>query len=794
MKLVCDACAASKAGCCLSGTGPKPCDLMIVGQSLGPQEVKNEQIFIGPSGEKLSQSLLHAGLDRSKIYITNTVKGFVQPGKAVNKTFVRICGDTYLDKEVKEVKPKVILCLGSVAASFFGYRLVANSYFFDEKYQCYIVLNHHPSKLLYTNEDKIHNEFKQGFIIARDLLDKVKENEPAVNVQILNKVTPEYIRALKGPIALDTETTGLNFIANSIVSIGLCDGSTTYGIPVYDNVSKTPIEENLQVLREELKGRPLIMQNGGFDYKFLKKNGIEATVYFDTLLAHFLIDREAPHGLDDIALKLLHTNLTKGTIDFEKDFKEGTIDVQKYTQYVGNDAWLTYKVYEKLKEEVDKDYAKVFYNVMMPTMEWLAEAEYRGVKVDREYVQGYINTAKYELAALEQDIQNDPIVKDFVCHYVNTKGDSIEGFNIKSPKQLSELLYKHLGLKMFAVTEKGNGETGEAVLEELAAKNKKYGFLQKIADYRHLYKSYRTYLQNLIEFSEDDGRIHCHYHQDRVPSGRLSSSQPNLQNIPKDDADNKMKQKQAKIIRRAFIAEKGYTLIEGDFKAAEFRGLAHYSRDPHMIEMINSGRDIHRVIGSTVYLKAEKDINDTERKIIKTIVFGLMYGRGAKSIAEMLDIPQKEAENIKDTFLMTFKQADVWMKGVQDFARKNGYVKTLTGRKVTLPGVYSKDKEEVAYSLRCAINYPIQGVVGDMTNLAGAIMYKEFKVQNLDAHIIMNIHDSLIVECKEDIKDKVKEIMKASMSTKVKEALGLKVNIEADFKEGTNLGFSDAHN
>jgi DNA polymerase-1 len=197
------------------------------------------------------------------------------------------------------------------------------------------------------------------------------------------------------------------------------------------------------------------------------------------------------------------------------------------------------------------------------------------------------------------------------------------------------------------------------------------------------------------------------------------------------------------------------------------------------------------MVASTSYLKPEDQVTDAERKIAKTIVFGMMYGRGAKSIAESLQISIKEAENIRNTFMGAFKNAAKWMSGVQNFAKKTGYVKTLTGRKVTLPDIYSKDKERIAYALRCSVNYPIQGIVGDLTNLSGALVYKELKARNLDAYLIMNIHDSLIVECKKEIVEEVKELMRDQMENKTKEILGLRVNIKIDIAEGKNLSFKD---
>ncbi|RLI62444.1 MAG: hypothetical protein DRO67_07160 [Candidatus Asgardarchaeum californiense] len=217
------------------------------------------------------------------------------------------------------------------------------------------------------------------------------------------------------------------------------------------------------------------------------------------------------------------------------------------------------------------------------------------------------------------------------------------------------------------------------------------------------------------------------------------------------------------------------------------RVLVSNSRDPNLIKLINEKKDIHRMLASLAYGKEESEISDNERTIAKTITFGIMYGRGAKSIAEQFGISIEEAQKIRNLFFETFPEATKWMQKAKEFAKKYGFVKTLTGRKIPLPKVYSKDEEEVAYSLRCSVNYPIQSTVADMTNLAGALIYHEFKKQKLDAYLLLNIHDALVIECHEFIVDKVKELVIDIMKNRIKEILKLRVDLDVDVKIGKTL-------
>jgi len=757
MIIDCKKCALSKYNCALPGEGNKEADILIIGQCPNPEDKRNQAIFTGSIGSKVDQALHNIGLNRTQVYLTNIVKCFSPPGKQLSKTFIRICKEK-LKAEIEEVKPKVIITLGSKACSFFDMRFIANTNFYDDTYNCHVVVTHHPTKLLLSYNDKTHNEFKQAFMTARKLLEQEDKKDIELPIDYVDNIDSYDFSKLNNIISVDLETTGLNFLTDQITSIGISDGTHNIAIPIigeYNNIFKKikPIFDNKKV----------ILQNGKFDYKFFKKAGIDINIYFDTMLAHSLIDREAPHSLSELALKYLHTNLTKGTIDFVND----DINHKQRAIYATNDAWMTYKLYEIFKPIMDEQYEKVFYDIMVPTTVWLAEAEYRGIKVDRDYIQSTLNTLQYKKKALLSEISNDPKVKEYLLK-------TGEEFKINSSVQLKNLLYKHLKCK-----NKTNNTT-ESTLEYLANMYSQYTFISKIVEYRHLHKLYRTYLKNLMEFSEIDSRVHCEYNQTRVATGRLSCSSPNTQNIPKDG-------ELARLVRKAFVAEEGYVLVEADFKQAEFRSLAHYSRDTYIAQLIEDGKDIHKIIASTALLKREEEVTSHERTLAKTIVFGLMYGRGAKAVAAALKIPIEQAYEIKNTFFKMFKQSTKWLKEVQQFAKKYGYVKTLTGRKITLPQVYSRDEAIASKAMRCSVNYPIQSTAADLTNLSGALLYKALRENNLDAHIIMNIHDALVVECRREILQKVKELMTDVMTRQVKEALGMRVKLEIDINYGTNL-------
>ena len=755
----CTECALRKNSKPIPGEGPIPADIMVIGMCPGPEEVRNNRIFVGPSGQLLNDTLKQVGIKRSQIYITNIVKCANTPGRKLSKTFIKKCSDLWLTKEISQVKPKVIIALGHDASSFFGKKFIVNSYFRVDKFNCWVITTHHPARLLRTYDDKLYQEFRQAFIIARNLLNQHSTSNVDPNTQYYDTISKEILDRLGNIVALDLETTGLDFLTDNIETFGLSNGKISVGFPYS--------EHNKEIFKDWSKDKQFILHNAKFDCKFLKKEGIDINVIFDTKLAHSVIDRDAPNGLAELALKYLHTKLTKGTIDFDR---AESVDTRYKAIYAANDAYMTFKIYEILKPIIDAEYEFVYYNITLPTMKWLTEAEYRGIKINRDVVQSEINNVKYRLISIESDFNNDPIVKNYLCQ------KKLSRINIRSAKQLSDLFYNYLDLQC------NDRNTSESTIEYLSTKYPQYNFLKLIIDYRHYYKCLSTYLENFLKFSEVDSRIHPDYSQVRTNTYRLACSNPNLQNIPKAAEISQL-------IRKCFVATDGYVLVQADYSQAEFRCLAHYSRDKGIIQLINEKKDIHRLLASLAYNKNPDDITDNERTIAKTITFGIMYGRGAKSIADQFGIPIEEAERIRNLFFEMFPDATKWMQKAKEFARKYGYVKTLTGRKILLPKVYSKNKEEVAYALRCAVNYPIQSAVADMTNLAGALIFNEIKKRNLNAYLLLNIHDALVLEVHEDDLPVMTSIIEHIMVKRVKEILNFRVDLEIDIKTGKTLDF-----
>ena len=385
MKFECNKCSLYKYKGPLKGEGPIPSNLMIVGQVPTLIDADKEKLFVGKVGEQLDAALANAAISRDQVYITNVVKCYVPSNKTITKTQILKCGSIHLEEEIKKVHPKVILVLGNIASKYFGKKFIVNSYFYNEKYQCYIVITYHPMKFIFTYDDDLFNTFKKGFIIAKDLLEKKPQKQIDLGNKIIkDSITLKDLIPLGNTFALDLETTGVEFYKNNIVTIGLSNGNYTLGCL---------FQKNKDVLNKFLINKKIIGSNIKFDYKFLKKNGIKINIYFDDMLAHSLIDPISPHNLKAMSLKYLHTKLSKGEIDFDNT-KISDIDYNQWSDYVANDAWMTYKLYEIFKPIIDKEYKFIFYNVVMPTTQWLAEAEFRGIKVDRDYISKEMSVIK----------------------------------------------------------------------------------------------------------------------------------------------------------------------------------------------------------------------------------------------------------------------------------------------------------------------------------------------------------------------------------------------------------------
>lgn len=768
MKLTCTDCSLGKTGC-FSGEGPKPATIMIISDRLTTEALNKQQAFSDKAGGEIRQYLMLAGIELNTVYMTNTVKGHVKPNLQVGIVPIRKC-HARLEEELQEVKPKVVVLMGATAYKNFHARAVIGTHYYDEDIKAWVLYTHHALKALISGNESAHQEIVEALQLATKLVATPPKNvivKPQVSVikDLAGLVEAKEAILKNIEYGVDCETSGLEIGLARLLTIGLSNRVANYGI-----IFKP---EMLPLLNEIFSKIKLIGHNIKFDLQFLRKAGISvANPYYDTLLAHYVIDPLQNHDLKSICLKYLQTSFDK-SIDYQELFAKGITETDLYmlAERGTYDAYLSFALKEYFDPIIEKDYKNFFYNVIMKIVSYLAEMEYNGIKIDTEALYATETTLSYQLKALESDLKATPEVKDFILK------EGLEEINLASPKQMSTLLYKYLH---FPVDPEKGKTTSHDTLEKLNL-NEDHPFVTKLLEFRNLAKLRDTYIKGIKEALDrtTEARVHVTYHQTAAITGRLSCSKPNLQTIPKS-VDN------AKTIRSMFIAQPGYTLVEMDFKQLEFRVWAHLSRDQKMIELIAQGGDIHRRMASWFLHKPEEEITDEERQSAKEISFGLIYGMGVKAMSERCKISIDEATKIKDMFFSLFPDATVWLQMVADFGIKNKFVMTPFGRR--LPIEYNpNDNESISSARRHAVNYPVQSAAAELTNLTGVYLMEIAKAVGFEGKLILNVHDALIWEVRDDNVEKFKPLALQAIA-RVSDQLKFRAYLMASFKKGKNLG------
>ncbi|VAY87368.1 DNA polymerase I [hydrothermal vent metagenome] len=562
-------------------------------------------------------------------------------------------------------------------------------------------------------------------------------------------------------VAFDTETTGLDSSKAQIVGFSFCiDEKKAYYVPIKHFYLGVPKQVSMTVANktiEILNTKKLVLQNFKYDFEIIKNNfGIRLQLYADTMIMAWLLNSEDKVGLDKLSYKYFdHTMILFKDI-VKKDETFADIDVQKASQYAGEDAWITYRLYKELSTQFEdnKTLLKIAFTIEFPFVLVLNNMENNGIKVDINLLEELKNKGKIELDYLANDI------------YKLTKMQ----FNINSPKQLGEVLFDTLGLSTPKKTKTGYS-TNEAVLLKL---KDEHPVVNKLLEYRSASKLYSTYIEPLIELGnkEDDNRIHTSFLQTGTATGRLSSKNPNLQNIP-------VRSSAGREIRSAFVARSGYKLVGIDYSQIELRLLAHFSCDPTLVDAFNNKIDIHYQTAVTIF--GEEEANK-KRNIAKTINFGLIYGMGAKKLGETLSIPTKEAKSYIDSYFENFSTVKNYLKSIQDDAMEHNEVKTLIGRHRHFDFASANGMIKATY-LREAVNTVFQGSASDLVKLSMNKIYEDYKT-NEDVKILLQIHDELIFEIKEE---KVNEITKDLANT-MKNIFTLKVPLDVNIAIGNNWG------
>ena len=588
----------------------------------------------------------------------------------------------------------------------------------------------------------------------------------AHNYQLITEEQlPQWVEALKAQPAFcfDTETNGLDVMSCSLVGLSFAwKAHEAYYISVNSDNVYTVLNWLKPAFEQESTLK--IGQNCKFDLLLLKRYGIEVKgSLFDTMLAHYVLQPELRHGMDYLAeIYLNYQTITYDELIGGKGKNKRTIDqvpLPEVVNYAAEDADITLQLHEKLSAELKQaGMEKLFYELEMPLLRTLINMEMAGVRIDSAALNASALTMRSELQRIEQEAYT----------LAGTE------FNLSSAKQVGEVLFDHLKIVEKAKkTKTGQYITSEEVLESLRHKHPIVG---KILEYRGIKKLLSTYIEALPQLvNPATGKIHTSYNQAVTATGRLSSSNPNLQNIPvRDDM--------GKEIRKCFIPDEGCTFFSADYSQIELRIMAHLSGDQAMIEAFNMDGDIHAATAAKIYKVPINEVTSDMRRKAKTANFGIIYGISVFGLSERLQIPRSEAKQLIDGYFETYPQIKTYMDTCIEQAREQGYVQTLWGRKRYLPDINSGNSFVRGFAERNAINAPIQGSAADIIKVAMIAIDKAFAQEGLRSQMILQVHDELNFNVYPDELDRVKAIVCHEMQQAVK----LNVPLIADCGIGTN--------
>ncbi|SFA42670.1 DNA polymerase I [Pedobacter suwonensis] len=567
-------------------------------------------------------------------------------------------------------------------------------------------------------------------------------------------------------ISFDTETTGTD--ANMADLVGLSFSikpGTGYYIPVPAEraAAQSIIDEFRAVLENEAIEK--IGQNTKYDILVLKWYGVEVKgKVFDTMLAHYLIDPDTRHGMDVLSENYLgYSPISITKLIGAKGKNQLTmrdVPVADVVDYAAEDADVTLRlahIFEPKLKELNA--AKLAEEIENPLVYVLADIEKEGVRIDIETLQAYSKELETEIIKFEQNVYDKAGIK----------------FNLASPKQLGEVLFDKLQLDPKAKkTKTGQYQTGEDILMALASKS---DIVQDILDFRQLQKLKSTYVDALpLMVNPKTGRVHTSYNQAVAATGRLSSNNPNLQNIP-------IRTERGREVRKAFIArDENHILLSADYSQIELRIIAEISKEENMLDAFSKGIDIHTATAAKVYGVSIEEVDGTQRRNAKAVNFGIIYGQSAFGLSQNLGIPRKEAAEIIEQYFAQYPGIKRYMSDTMNFARENGYVETIMGRRRYLRDINSANQTVRGFAERNAINAPIQGSAADMIKIAMINIHKEMKAQNLQSTMTMQVHDELVF----DVLRSEKEAMKAIIQDKMANAIKLTVPIVVEIGEGNN--------
>ena len=608
----------------------------------------------------------------------------------------------------------------------------------------------------------------------------VEVEQPITSYKTINDIPHKYylidndlalisLRAelsTKKEFCFDTETTGLNTESDELVGMSFSwqPHEAYYVLVPADKAKANEIVSSFKSILED-KNILKIGQNLKFDILMLRQYNINVQgPFFDTMVAHHIVNPGLKHNMDFLSETYLdYRPVAIEDLIGKKGKTQGNmrnVPIEKIKEYAGEDADITLQLKHKLKEEITKEgLTQLFEEVEMPLMKVLEEMEFTGVKVDA----GELNLFSIELRKRIETIEN------------NIYALAGENFNIASPKQVGELLFDRLKLDPQAKkTKTGQYSTDEETLQKLKGK---HPIVDEILTHRGLKKLLSTYAEALPALiNAKTQRLHTSYNQALVVTGRLSSNNPNLQNIPIRDDDGRE-------IRKAFVAaDADHLFLSADYSQVELRIMSHMSGDEHLISAFNNGEDIHAATAGRIFNIPVSEVTSDMRRKAKTANFGIIYGIAAFGLSERLGIPRTEAKGLIDGYFENFPGVKTYMDQCIREAREKGFVTTLSGRKRYLPDINSRNQVVRGVAERNAINAPIQGTAADIIKIAMVKIAQAFEKNNIQSKMILQVHDELNFDVIQSELEAVKKIVKEEMES----AFQLKVPLVADMGVGSN--------
>ena len=813
--------------------------VMFINESPGITEDEKGIPLIGQASKILTDIMMELGINRNEISVGNMVACRPQDNRAPFPKEVDACFE-FLDQEIKLVNPELLVLLGNTPLKKLiegvgGITKVRGKWFESKEYNCKVLPTFHPAYILRNPQERgklvsdlqMVKNFIEGTVfenITKPTNYLIIRNQNQFD-WLINNLNKEELWAF------DTETSGLDFQKDEIFIFTF--SWKEYTSVLIDlrlvNFDKNYLWSKLKEVFENNSKK--VTQNGSFDIEFLMMKNININNYYcDSIFQHYLIDENSKHDLG--ALASLYTD--KGGYEIELEQYKMQNKIESYTEipieiihpYANSDTDVTLRSYNAMLPKIyEEGLDFVLFNIMMPTQRILIETEVSGVSIDRDHLEKTI--IKYTQKMEEQlrvvystpevksyiKDKQDEIIKELEEKWKSSKNltkrfpefndyiasrkekDTKFEFNIKSPNHLKELLLDRMKLPILEKTKKGSPCVKEEVLLEYAKKNK---FCENLSKYRSLSHIKSTFLEGIKEEIDSEGKVHTDYRLFSTVTGRPSSRNPNLSNIPRTGTAEDIKD-----IFCADIHEDGSRdwLVEADFGQAEFRTFIHYSSDPQALKDLKVGIDVHKLIAANAYLslplpkgdityeqfkELTKDVTKEQRQNTKLIIFGILYGRGAKSVAEQLNISVQLAQRIINTFFDRYRVAKKWLDITIAEARRDGYVTSLFGRKRRLLNIKHSNEGLRAEAERQSINSRVQSAASDLTFLALIEIYKVIKERNLKSRLVLTVYDSVIFNCPDEEVEFVSRLVFEKMQEPPFEEII--VPLIADIKIGKNWG------